>query len=191
MDIDIDTPASFDPTELFDCVRASMVQQDQLVKHNVGVYFQNIARDPITGLAAIPYKQAEEYGFTKIDFLHINVLNSFTSKKQIRQLLKIEPDWELMQDESVCKQLFQLSNHHDLVMAVKPTSVQEVADCIALIRPAKKHLIPNYINNKEKTREQLYELDSTKGTFKKSHAVSYALNVKLQLHLIKANRYSD
>ena len=39
MDIDLDLKTDFDPKEIFDVVRASMVKDNDLVKHNVGVYF--------------------------------------------------------------------------------------------------------------------------------------------------------
>ena len=92
MDIDLDLKTDFDPLELFDAVRASMIKNDDLIKHNVGVYFQSIPVDSMTGLAAIPYKQAEEEGYFKIDFLHLSLLDVFDSKEEIRELLKLEPE---------------------------------------------------------------------------------------------------
>ena len=61
MDVDLDFPTDFDPLDHFDqAVRASREQKGELVKHNVGVYFQKIPKDKITGFAAIPYEQAED-----------------------------------------------------------------------------------------------------------------------------------
>lgn len=187
MDIDLDLKTNFDPLEIFDeAVRASMVKNNDLIKHNVGVYFQTIPIDSMTGLAAIPYKEAEEVGYFKVDFLHLSLLDVFDSKEQIRELLKIEPDWSLLMRPDIVGKLFQISKQYDLVSKLAPKSVQELADCISLMRPAKRHLVDAYLKNKTLIREELYRKpDDGKYYFKKSHSVAYALNIVLQLHLIK------
>jgi len=185
MDLDLDTPTTFDPKKIFKCIRASMVEKDQLKKHPVGVYFQNIAEDSLTGLAAIPYKEAEELGFFKVDFLHLSLLDFFENKNEIRQLLKVEPDWSMLEEREVVEKLFQIHNKFDIVYQIKPKNVQELADTIALIRPQKRMLLDQYIKNKKVIREELYKLPLPKGCFKKGHATSYALTIVLQLHLIK------
>ncbi len=186
MDIDLDFPTTFDPTKIFDkIVPASMVKNKELVKHPCGHYLQNIAVDGETGLAAIPYDKAEEMGYFKIDFLHLSILDHFQSKEEIRTLLKLEPDWNLLLNEENVLKLFQIHRHYDLLKKVKPRSVQELADCIALIRPHKRHLVREYIADKEKVRPLLYrQSDEDKSSFKKSHSVAYALTIVLQLHLI-------
>jgi DNA polymerase III alpha subunit len=187
MDVDIDLPTNFDPTEYFDVVCASRVQDGKLKKHNVGVYFQLIPKDKITGLAAIPYDKAQELGYFKIDFLHLAFLDNFESKKEIRTLLKIPPDWALLQNPDVVSKLFQLHNNYELLSRAKPQSVQELADCIALIRPAKRKLIPYYVKDKNTVRPEIYaKPEDGRQYFKRAHAISYALTVVLQLHLIKA-----
>ena len=187
MDIDIDFPTDFDPLDYFDqAVRASMVKKEDLSKHPVGAYFQNIPKDKLTGLAAIPYEQAEELGYFKIDFLHLSILDNFGSKDEIRALVNIEPDWTLLQDEEVVEKLFQIHRHYKVLKQIKPTSAQELADCIALIRPGKRHLLDAYTKNKELIRQELYRKpDDDQYYFKKSHAIAYALTIVLQLHLIK------
>lgn len=187
MDIDIDLPSTFDPKKLFpEATLASMVQKGELKKHPVGVYFQNIAQDALTHLAAIPYAEAEEMGYFKIDFLSLTVLDNFESKAEIRQLLKIEPDWTLFYKRENVEKLFQIHKHYDTLIRIKPSSVQEVADTISLIRPGKKHLIDDYIKDRETTRVELYtKNEDDKYFFKRSHAISYALTIVLQLHLIK------
>lgn len=188
MDVDIDFRSDFDPLELFtSAVRASRVDNGKLLKHNVGVYFQHISKDKLTGFAAIPYNKAEEMGYFKIDFLHLSILDNFESKDEIRALLKKEPDWMLLQSPDVVRKLFQLHSHFDLVVRVKPQSVQELADCIALIRPGKRFLLEGYLKDRDVVRTELYRKpDDGRIYFKKSHAVAYALTIVLQLHLIKA-----
>lgn len=186
MDIDLDFKSDFDPLDIFDAIRASMVKDEELIKHNVGVYFQNMAIDPVTGFAAIPYEQAEEVGYFKIDFLHLSLLDVFGSKHEIRELLKREPDWSLLMRPDIVPKLFQISKQYELVSRLAPKSVIELADCIALMRPGKRHLVGAYLKEKTLIRQELYRKpDDGKYYFKKGHAISYALNIVLQLHLIK------
>jgi len=189
MDIDIDFKTNFDPLDHFPtAVRASLVKDGELKKHPAGAYLQNIPKDRITNLSAIPFEQAEELGYFKIDFLHISLLDVFESKSEIRALLKKEPDWSLLENQESVEKLSQVHRHYDIVTRIKPKSIEEVADCIALIRPGKRHLLELYIDNKETIRKELYKKPegSKKYYFKRSHSLAYALNIVLQLHLIKA-----
>jgi DNA polymerase III alpha subunit len=189
MDIDIDLPTSFDPLDYFkEAVRASMLKDNDLVKHNAGAYLQTIPKDPVTGLSAIPYKEAEELGYFKIDFLHLALLDDFgfETKQQMRDLLEVDPNWDLLQNEEVVEKLFQVSKHYALLLKLQPESVQELADCIALLRPAKKNLVNKYITNPVRTRKELYQMPLPPGCFKKGHALAYALTIVLQLHFIEA-----
>lgn len=187
MDIDIDVVPSFEPLKLFpNWVKASMVQRGTLKPHPCGVYPQAIAKDPLTGLSAIPFDDAEDIGYLKVDFLHLNVYKNFKSRDEIDELLQKEPDWNLLQVPSVVQKLFQLSKHVDVLRELKPKSLMELADVMALIRPAKKNLIPFYKKDKKNGRILLWAKDTDGGyAFKKSHAVSYAYVVWLQLHLIE------
>jgi DNA polymerase III alpha subunit len=186
-DIDIDTAMDFIPEEVFpDSVHASRVLNGGLVRHPCGVYFQNIPRDKVTGLSAIPFREAEDLGYTKIDLLHLSVYDHFQSKKEIEQLLKLEPDWELLSDKEAVSKLFQLSRdiHWDTIQKIKPRDINRLADTLALIRPGKKALLDRYLR-REVSQKELYRRDDKGYTFKKSHAIAYAHVIKLQLHLIK------
>lgn len=187
MDIDLDLKTDFDPLEVFDeAIRASMVKNNELVKHNVGVYFQSIPVDSMTGFAAIPYEQAEEVGYFKIDFLHLSLLDVFETKEEIRELLKLEPDWSLLMRRDVVEKLFQIHRQYDLVSKIGPKSVQELADVLAMMRPGKRILLEKYLKDKEAIRPLLYrQARDDKSSFKKSHSIAYALNIVLQLHLVK------
>lgn len=189
MDVDIDFNTDFDPLTVFPhAVRASRVQDGELKKHNAGIYFQNIPKDGITGLSAIPFKDAEELGYFKIDFLHLSLLDKFQSKEEIRILSKTEPNWLLLQSPDAVSKLFQIHNHFDLVVRAKPQSVQELADCIALIRPAKRQLLEAYIKDKDTIRPLIYKKpEDGRNYFKKAHSIAYAITIVLQLHLIEGN----
>jgi hypothetical protein len=187
MDVDIDL-GQFNSSNIFpDSTRASVVKDEKLTPHPCGVYFQDIATDPISGLAAIPYEAAERAGYFKVDFLHIHVYDHFTSREEIKELLKHDPDWGLLEIPSVVAQLFQVSKHYDLISLIKPTSIMELADCLALIRPQKRYLKDLYLRNCAEARKLLYakEQGSDAYSFKKAHAYSYSMVIVLQLHLIK------
>ncbi len=191
MDIDLDLP-SFDPIAHFpNAVRASMVKDGQIVKHPAGVYFQTMPKDKLTKLAAIPYEPAEEMGFFKVDFLHLGLLDQMPQmdKAAIRELIKIEPNWSLLLEESVVERLFQLRKHFVLLLKLKPKSVEELADCIALLRPAKRHLIDKYLQSPQRTRTELYKMPLPPGCFKRGHAIAYALTIVIQLHLIELDQH--
>ena len=186
MDIDIDLKTDFTVEQYFNnIVIASMVQDNQLKKHPAGVYFQPIPKDQITSLSAIPYESAEELGYIKIDFLHLTLLNDIQSKKQLRFLIKKEPNWALLEDENIVTKLSQISKHFEIIGKIKSKSVMELADAIALIRPAKRHLFDEYLINKEDTRKILYTKPEKGYYFKKGHAIAYALNIVVQLHLLE------
>lgn len=187
MDIDIDLQRRFKPATIFPTVvRASMVQKDVLVPHPCGHYLQHVAVDSNTKLAAIPYSVAEDLGYFKFDFLHLSVLDHFNSKQEIRTLLKIEPEWQLLNDRKTVEKLFHIRQHYDLVNKISPTTIQELADCIALIRPGKKRLLHQYLNDKITIRNtELYTKSDDQYSFKRSHAISYAMTIVLQLHLVK------
>lgn len=184
MDVDIDLPSSFDSVEYFDWTKASLVKDEEMRKHPVGVYPQNIPIDPVSKLSAIPYKDAEEIGYFKIDFLHNYVYDKFESREEIETLLEIDPPWELLKSPSTVKQLFQLGKHFDTVRKMQPQSVEDLADVLAIIRPGKSWLVPKYLQDKSFVRNRLYSPDENGYSFKKAHAVAYALVVVLQLHLI-------
>lgn len=185
-DIDLDFPTNFQPSDIFPTsVTASMVKNHTLTKHPCGVYFQTMPVDSVTNLAAIPYDKAEEYGFYKIDFLHLSLLDKLSSKQEIRDLIKTEPDWSLLWNPDHTHKLFQLHKHFEVLNKVRPTCVVELADCIALIRPTKRHLMDEYCANKYATRPKLYRLTGEdKAAFRRSHSLAYALTVVIQLHLI-------
>lgn len=184
-DIDIDFRTDFNPKKLFPWTKASTVKDGVLRAHPCGVYPQKISIDDVTGLAAIPYKEAEEIGYIKIDCLHLGILDYFETREEIDALLDIEPDWGLLTIPSEQKKLFQLSKHGDILSMVKPKSIEELADVLALIRPGKKQLVKLYLTQREATRRILYAKDESGYSFKRSHAIAYALNIQLQLLLIQ------
>lgn len=183
-DVDIDFRTDFNPIEIFPkWVKASIVKNEQITPHPCGMYPQAIAIDPISKLAAISYDTADDLGYLKLDMLHNSVYNHFETREEILELLEIEPDWSLLLIEEQVAKLFQLSKHYDLLIKVKPQSIEDLADAIALIRPGKSNLINLYLAQKDTVRKLLYN-QSEEFSFKRSHSFAYAHVIVLQLHLI-------
>lgn len=184
MDIDVDVPSSFKGLEVFpEWIPASVITNGELRVHPCGLYPQTIEKDPITQLAAAPYKLAESLGYMKIDFLHNSIYDYFDSKEEIDTLLKIEPEWNLLLIPSVQQKLFHLSRHGDIIDIIRPKNIEELADILALIRPGKRQILDVYQEDRLKARRMLYS-KSSKYYFKRSHAIGYAMVVVIQLHLI-------
>lgn len=175
MDVDIDVKPNFNKNRYG--VRASIYNESEqtLQAHPSGVYIDSaMPIDLISGIAAIPYEQAEELGFMKIDLLSNTVYDNFQSKIDVLNALNKEPDWLLFQNEKVVKTLPHIAGHFDLIQILKPKSIEDLADVLALIRPGKTHLIDKYIKDKQSTRENLYRKPKIGMYFKKSHAIAYA-----------------
>jgi hypothetical protein len=159
-----------------------------LMRHNVGVYFQNIPRDPLTQLASIPYEEAEELGYFKVDFLNLAIYKSVRDEAHLQELMDREPMWEMLEVQEISDQLFQLGGvidgipTHELLGAYKPKSVMELAMFLALIRPRKKHLIG--LEWADVEADIWTPGDDSLYGFKKGHAVSYAHVVIMQMNLL-------
>jgi len=184
-DIDIDF---FDRTRALDILEHHIAMRDQKgqsVKHNTGVYFQSIPHNPFINIATIDYKTAEDRGYFKVDFLNVSMYEGVRDEEHLKQLLDQEPLWHLLEHEEVVTQLFHISEHHLILKKLKPTSIEELAAVLAIIRPAKRYLLDKGWNTimKEvwiKPVEDLY-------FFKKSHAIAYAAAIVVQLNLICNN----
>lgn len=189
MDIDIDVRDNKQLFKLLEkyIVRASTIENDELKPHLVGVYFQNTPVDHMTGLSAIPYKSAEEWGYKKVDMLNLNLLSEISSRDEIDRILSEEPDWDMLESPEIVTKLFHISKHYDVIKKVSPRSVEDLADVLALIRPNKKHLIDKYLEDKALVRKILYDkVDAS--DMRKSHAISYALNIILQMNLLRRDK---
>ena len=154
-------------------------------KHNTGVYCQPIPVNPLTGCASIDYKTAEARGYFKIDFLNVSAYNGVKNEEHLVRLLNAEPLWDLLGEKEVCDQLFHVNGYHDLVKRLQPRSVVELAMFLALLRPGKKHLIP--VCEKEgfeAIKDEIWVKTDDAYFFKKSHAISYASVIVVQLNLI-------
>lgn len=163
-------------------IPASRLDKQNLVRHVVGVYFQDIPQDPLTGLASIPYDEAERRGYFKVDFLNLGVYKGIRDEQHLDQLVQQEPMWEMLEDELIVDQLFHLNGHYDIVSAYKPRNIYQLAMVLALIRPGKRHLQGLQWSIVES--DIWSSTDDEEYTFKKAHAVSYAHVVVVQMNLL-------
>lgn len=196
-DIDIDVKTSFDPMKVFDglCTPASMLTNGKLTKHPCGVYFHTIPTDPHTGLSAMTYDVVEQLGISKIDFLHASYLNRFKSKTELVKASTTTPNWTLLQNAAICAQLPHVRNHGELLASVYPTSIDELADVLALIRPGKRHLVNKYVTASKQQRKilrtELYDRNVSEHMFKRSHAIAYAYAIVAVLNSIERGHIDE
>lgn len=92
--------------------------------------------------------------------------------------------WDLLYDANFCSQLIHVGNHYStlLQMPEPVNSIPRLAMFLAVIRPAKRHLIG-------KTWKEVAETVWDKPAddsyyFKKSHAVAYAHLVVVHMNLL-------
>jgi DNA polymerase III alpha subunit len=135
-----------------------------------------------TGLCSVPYDNAEEAGFFKIDFLNVGLYKGVRNEEHLIFLMNQEPLWDLLEDDSFNSLLFHVNGHGGILRQMKPQSIEQLAAILAMIRPAKKHLVG-------KTWEEIMKEVWVKPTndeyyFKKSHAIAYATAVVVQMNLI-------
>ena len=62
-------------------------------------------------------------------------------EKHLDELIAKEPIWDLLQHADVVKNLAHVHNHLDVLKVMKPQSIEELAEVLAVIRPAKRHLL--------------------------------------------------
>ena len=145
-DIDIDFLDREKALALFKHVRASRVDDGKLVKHNTGVYLHEVPVNAVTGLCAVPYDEAEERKYFKIDFLNVGIYKGVRDEDHLLELMNREPLWDLLEDDSFNTLLFHVNGHGEILRKMKPTTIEQLAAVLAMIRPAKRYLTNNYFN---------------------------------------------
>jgi len=152
------------------------------VAHTTGIYVHRIPHDPVTNIAGIDYKTAEERGYFKIDFLNVGIYENIKSEAHLIQLMETEPLWDLLLQDDFVNLLFHVNGHGSILRQMAPKSIEELAAVLAMIRPAKRYLI-----GKDWTTvmtEVWTKPENDDYYFKKSHAVAYATAVVVQMNQI-------
>ena len=178
-DIDIDFA---DRNDILKKIDHRVAKLDTGKKHNTGVYVTECPHNPVDNISTIDYKSAEDRGYFKLDFLNVSIYKDVKDETHLISLMRKEPLWELLEHKDFVDQLFHLSGHDSLLKQLKPTSVEQLAATLAIIRPAKRHLI------KESWQRILTEVwikpKNNEYFFKKAHAYSYAMAVVVHMNLL-------
>lgn len=182
MDIDIDVPDRNKILSILPHTPASAIRDSGSIdKHNSGVYFQQIPVDPDSGYSSIDFKDAEELGYMKFDFLNNTLYQGVRDPDHLDELISMEPDWDMLKDLEIVNQLHHIHNYYDLINKFEPRNIDELAALIALIRPAKKYL---QNSNKTEIMDKIWLEEDEGYAFKKSHSYAYALSIIVQMNLI-------
>ena len=180
-DVDIDFFDRDNTLKLFKHTPASMIKDGKSEKHKTGVYFHAVPEHPVTG-------HAEDRGYFKIDCLNVNIYKDVKSEQELVELMIQEPDWDMLNDPKTVENLFHLNGHFNIVSKLKPKTIEQLAAVLAIIRPAKRHLMHKEWSDIMKD----VWVRPTDGSyfFKKSHAVAYAQAIVVQMNLISKGKYS-
>ncbi len=181
-DIDIDFADRTLALDLIDHVVASRIENQQLTKHNTGVYIHKAPVDPATGLCQIPYDKAEDQGLFKIDFLNVGIYKGVRDEAHLVELMSREPLWDLLEQDDFTDLLFHVNGHGSILKSMKPRSIEQLAAVLAMIRPAKRYLVGKPWS--EVLNEVWKKPEDAEYYFKKSHATAYAVAVVVQMNLI-------
>ena len=151
------------------------------------MYATEVPHNPISKLSTIDYETAEDRGYFKLDFLNVSIYKDVKDETHLMSLMRKEPLWELLEHKDFVDKVFHLSGHDGLLKQLKPTSVQQLAATLAIIRPAKRHLANE---TWEKIMKEVW-IKPTDGSyyFKKAHAFAYAVSVVVHMNLICEGLY--
>lgn len=182
-DIDIDFADRNKILNLIKHVPASIKDQTGVFKkHNTGIYGHQIPYNPFTESASIDYKEAEERGYQKIDFLNVSMYSGIKDEAHLIQLMETQPLWDLLLQDDFVNLLFHVNGHGSILRQMGPKSIEQLAAVLAMIRPAKRYLI-----GKDWTTvmTEIWTRPTTdEYFFKKAHAVAYAMAIVVQMNLI-------
>jgi hypothetical protein len=183
-DIDIDVADREQALEFFKQTPASILRDGKYVKHNTGVYFTDMPADPFTGYASIDHDTAEDRGYIKLDILNVGLYSQVRDEAHLDQLMSQEPNWARLYEPEFCAQLIHIGNHYDTLIKMPEAvnTIEKLAMFLAVIRPAKRHLVGKPWAEVAKTVWEKPADDTY--YFKKAHAVSYAHLVAVNVNLI-------
>ena len=181
-DIDIDFADREQVLNLLNVTPAGIIRDGKLTKHNTGVYATDIPVDPFVGSASLDYNVAEDRGYMKLDLLNVHVYKQVRDESHLIELMQ-EPDWTKLYDPAICSQLIHINNHLDtlLKMPEPVDSIPRLAMFLAVIRPAKRHLIGK---TWKEVAETVWDKVEGEYAFKKSHSLAYSTLVVVNLNLL-------
>jgi len=178
-DIDIDFA---DRDVILDKLKHRVAKLSTGKKHNTGIYVTEIPHNPVDNISTIDYETAEDRGYFKLDFLNVSIYTDIRDEQHLLSLMKKEPLWELLTHKEFRDKLFHVAGHSTVLQQMKPTTIEQLAAVLAMIRPAKRYLI-----GKEWTlvmKEIWTKPSDDEYYFKKAHAMAYAVGVVVHMNLL-------
>ena len=181
-DIDIDFADRTQALALIQHTPAVIIEDDQIKRHNTGIYVSDIPKDPLTGLASLDYREAEGRGYVKLDLLNVSVYQLVQDERHLNELMQRRPPWQRLLERDFCERVIHIGGHYDIVDKLRPDSIEKMAMVLAIIRPAKRYLL----DRSWREIEQEVWTPPTNGGyyFKKSHSVSYAHLVAVHMNIL-------
>lgn len=179
-DIDIDFA---DRNDVLSKLPHRVARLDNGKKHNTGVYVTECPHNPVDNLSTIDYKTAEDRGYFKLDFLNVSIYKDVRDEEHLQQLMDREPIWELLQHPEFCSQVFHLSGNEELVKTLGPSSIEQLAAVLAIIRPSKRYLAKD-VDWDRIDAEVWTKPEDGSYYFKKAHAFSYAMACVVHMNLL-------
>jgi hypothetical protein len=181
-DIDIDFGDRERLLKLIPHTRAAM-RNNTLRHHATGIYVTDIPYDPVNDMATMDYMIAEKRGYFKLDLLNVYIYQQVRNEQHLVELMTTAPDWSMLKDYNRMKSLIHLQNHYQNIkkMPEPIDSIPRLAMFLALIRPAKKHLIGKTWKEVSQT---IWDKEADGYSFKKSHAIAYAHLVVVHMNLL-------
>ena len=189
-DVDIDFADREQVIGLLDVTSASILRNGEMVRHNTGVYATDIPQDPFTSQASLDYDVAEDRGYVKLDFLNVNLYKQVRDEAHLIELMR-EPDWAKLYDPDFCAQLMHVNAHYDTLIKMPEAvnTIPRLAMFLAIIRPAKRHLVGK--TWKEVAETVWDKPDDDTYYFKKAHSISYSQLVVVNMNLLDTSYQRD
>lgn len=186
-DIDIDLKDRIELLKLIPHTTAAMRNVKPIRKHPTGIHVTDIPYDAINNMAAIDYTEAESRGYFKLDLLNVHVYDSVKNEEHLKSLMR-EPNWNKLNNKQFVEKLIHLANHYNSIQKMPEpiNSITRLAMFLAVIRPAKKHLIGLPWKEVAKT---IWDKENDGYHFKKSHSISYAWLVAVHMNLLEEQEH--
>lgn len=186
-DIDIDLADRSLLLNQIQHIPAAMRKVTPIRKHPTGVYVTDIPVDSVNDMSSLDYAEAEQRGYFKLDLLNVHVYEQVKNEEHLLELMQ-EPDWDNLKNKDFVEKLIHLNNQYDTLrkMPEPVDSIPRLAMFLAVIRPAKRHLIGKSWKEINKT---VWDKDPGGYSFKRSHAIAYAHLVVVHMNLLKDSFY--
>ena len=165
-------------------IPASMIRDGAICKHNSGVHITEIPVDSVKGCASLDFETAQNRGYIKLDVLNVSLYQQIKDEQHLQHLMSQEPPWHRLYDPVFCSKLIHIGRHYDSLISMPEAvnSIPRLAMFLAIIRPAKKHLIG--YSWKEVAKTIWDKPDDGTYSFKMSHSLGYSHLVAMHMNLL-------